>query len=114
MNNVTFVGRISNDISTFYSKDEDPVARSIFNFAVPDMSMKKDKDENYPCDYFRIVTFGKTAENIEKYCSKGTKLLITGRVKNNNYEKDGVMVYGTEIIADYVEFLETRKTSSKK
>ena len=43
MNNVTFVGRISNDISTFYSKDEDPVARSIFNFAVPDMSMKKDK-----------------------------------------------------------------------
>ena len=114
MNNVTFVGRISNDISTFYSKDEDPVARSIFNFAVPDMSMKKDKDGNYPCDYFRIATFGKTAENIEKYCSKGTKLLITGRVKNNNYETDGVMVYGTEIIADYVEFLETKKTSSKK
>ena len=114
MNKLLVIGRISNDVETTYSGAKDPVARSVFNFAIPAMSMKKDKDGNYPCDFIRCVSFGKIAENIEKYCEKGSKLLLEGRIKNNNYEKDGTMVYSTEVLVDSIEFLDIKKKETTK
>lgn len=56
-------------------------------------------------DYFNYVAYGKTADFITKYCKVGTQLLITGSVENNNYkDKQGNMVYGTQIVIDSVEF----------
>ena len=49
------------------------------------------------------------AEIVEIHCSKGTKLLISGKLKNNNYEKNGKKVYSNEIVIDSLEFLETKK-----
>lgn len=114
MNKVIFVGRICSDITTSYSSGKEPVARSLFGLAIPDMSMSRDKEGNYPTDFFQCVCFGKISENVEKYCEKGNKLLIEGRVKNNNYQKDGTTIYSTEIIVDSLEFLETKKSTTDK
>ena len=46
---------------------------------------------------------------VEMHCSKGTKLLISGKLKNNNYEKNGQKIYSNEIVIDSLEFLETKK-----
>jgi len=55
-------------------------------------------------DFFRYVAFGKTAEFIGKYFKKGSKMLVTGELNNNNYEKDGVKHYQDQIVIDTVEF----------
>lgn len=62
------------------------------------------KEGEPTADFFKYVAFGKTAEFIEKYFKKGSKMLIQGELQNNNYEKDGVKHYGCQILIDTVEF----------
>ena len=109
MNKITLTGRLTEEPKVTYSAGAEPVARASFNFAVPDMSMKKDGEGNYPTDFFRCTCWGKLAEIVEKHCNKGTKPLISGRLKNNNYEKDGQKVYSNEIVIDSLEFLEVKR-----
>lgn len=113
MNKITLTGRLTEEPKVTYSAGAEPVARASFNFAVPDMSMKKDGEGNYPTDFFRCTCWGKLAEIVEKHCNKGTKLLISGRLKNNNYEKDGQKVYSNEIVIDSLEFLEVRTAKTQ-
>lgn len=113
MNKITLTGRLTEEPKVTYSAGAEPVARASFNFAVPDMFMKRDEDGNYPTDFFRCTCWGKLAEIVEKHCNKGTKLLISGRLKNNNYEKDGQKVYSNEIVIDSLEFLEVRTSKAQ-
>lgn len=113
MNKITLTGRLTEEPRVTYSAGIEPVARASFNFAVPDMSMKRDEEGNYPTDFFRCTCWSKLAEIVEKHCNKGTKLLISGRLKNNNYEKDGQKVYSNEIVIDSLEFLEVRTTRTQ-
>jgi len=112
MNQINITGRLTEEPKVTYSAGSEPVAHAVFNFAVPDMSMKKDSQGNYQTDFFRCSIWGKLAEIVEKHCNKGTKLLISGRLKNNNYEKDGQKIYSNEIVIDSLEFLETKKSAA--
>lgn len=109
MNQIILTGRPTEDPRVTYTTGSEPVAHAVFNFAVPDMSMRKDEQGNYPTDFFRCTCWGRLADVIEKHCKKGTKLLIVGRLKNNNYEKDGQKVYSNETVIDSLEFLEVKK-----
>lgn len=109
MNQIIITGRLTAEPSVTYLSGKEPVAHAVFNFAVPDMSMKKNGQGNYPTDFFRCACWNRLAQVVEKHCSKGTKLIIIGKLKNNNYEKDGQKVYGNEILIDSLEFLETKK-----
>ena len=105
MNKVVFTGRLTRDAEVRYSNEGNAVVK--FDFAVN----RKFKRENEPdADFFSCVVFGKMAETFEKLnITKGTKLLITGEVRNNNYtNKDGQKVYGTQILVDYFEFCESK------
>lgn len=110
MNQIIITGRLTDEPKVTYSAGKEPVAHAIFNFAVPDMTMKRDEQGNYPTDFFRCSCWNKLAEIVEKHCSKGTKLLIVGKLKNNNYEKAGQKIYSNEILIDTLEFLETKKS----
>ena len=102
MNKFIILGRCASDPEIRYSNEGKAVAR--FNFAVN----RKFKQEGQPeADFFSCVAFGKIAETFEK-CSigKGTKLLIEGEVRNNNYEKDGVKHYSNQVIVNSFEFCE--------
>lgn len=117
MNEIIMTGRITTDLATNYvGKGNDTTCVLTFNIAIPDRTAKKDNDGNYPTDYFRVVAFSGLAEILEKYAGKGDKILIKGKLKNNNYEKDGQKVYGNEIVLSEVEFLENKKDkkTSKK
>jgi single-strand DNA-binding protein len=110
MNEIILTGRISSDITLKTTKKGDnETNHATFNFAVPDRSGKKDDDGNYPCDFFRCVAFGALSELINNYMAKGSKLLIKGKLKNNNYEKDGQKVYSNEIVVSEVEFIDLKK-----
>ena len=57
-------------------------------------------------DFIDVTAFGKTAEIIEKFFAKGKWIGVQGRIKNNNYiNKDGVKIYGYQVVADRIEFI---------
>jgi len=78
----------------------DNKTRVNFNGAVAKRFKKEGENDNF----FQYVAFGATADFIGKYFKKGSKMLITGEINNNNYEKDGVTHYGVQILIDSVEF----------
>ena len=62
-------------------------------------------------EWHRVVVFGKTAENVQKYLKKGDKALVVGKIRTKEYEKDGVKKYSTEIVCDTIEFLSTTQSN---
>ena len=100
-NKITLVGRIATDIKMIYSQKGTAIVN--FSLAVDDYNYsEKQKDVHF----FRIVTFGKTAETVATYLSKGKLILIEGKLINRSYQQEGEKKYITEIIANNVTFLE--------
>jgi len=58
--------------------------------------------------FINVKAFGKTAENCDKYLKKGSKVLIVGDFSTYEYEKDGQKKYGYEVLANRVEFLDSK------
>ncbi|WP_373194630.1 single-stranded DNA-binding protein, partial [Mycobacterium marinum] len=65
-------------------------------------------------DFINVVTFRKQAENVEKYLSKGQLAGVDGRIQSRNFENDeGRKVFITEVVADSVQFLESKNNPNK-
>ena len=98
----------------------DPEIRSASNgTAVASFSIAVDrrfKREGEPeADFFNCTAFGKQAEFVEKYLKKGVKVVISGRVQNDNYtNKEGQKVYSTRIMIESIEFAESKNSSSEQ
>ena len=105
MNLVVLVGRLTADPEVRYNNDK-AVAR--FSLAV-NRRFKRNGDAD--TDFFNCVAFGKTAEFMEKYFHKGMKAVITGELRNNHYEKDGVKHYSEQVVINTIEFAESKSTS---
>ncbi|MBO6304842.1 MAG: single-stranded DNA-binding protein [Selenomonadaceae bacterium] len=106
MNKVILVGRLTRDPETRQAGDT-TVTR--FSLAV-DRRFRKAGDETSPsADFPSCVAFGKTAEFISKYFKQGVKMALEGRLQTGSYEKDGVKHYTTDVIAEQVEFAESKK-----
>nr|DAP96647.1 MAG TPA: Single strand binding protein [Caudoviricetes sp.] len=103
MNKVILMGRLTRDPEIRYPQDPEAAAVGRFSLAV-DRRFKKDET-----DFFNCVCFGRQAEFVEKYLKKGIKMLITGRVENNNYtDRDGHKVYAVQIMVEEMEFAESK------
>ena len=67
-------------------------------------------DQNKETDWIDVVAFGKTAEFVEKYFSKGQMAVVSGRLQIRNWEdKEGNKRRSAEILADHVYFGEGKK-----
>ena len=63
-------------------------------------------EEEKQADFIRITTFGKQAENCDRYLHKGKQVAVNGRIQTGSYKnKEGQTVYTTDVIANNVEFL---------
>lgn len=101
MNKVIFMGRLVADPE--FSRTQSGKSVCKFRIAV-DRAFQKDNQKKQS-DFFQIVSFGKTAEFVNKFFIKGKPILVEGRIQNNNYiDKDGVQHYQDQIIADTVSF----------
>ena len=104
MNKFIIMGRTTQAPEIRYTQTG--LALATFSFAV-DRKYKRDGEPT--ADFFNCAAFGKTAETIEKYVTKGMKLLIEGEVQNNNYtDQSGVKHYGNRVIIDRMEFCERK------
>lgn len=65
-------------------------------------------------DFINIQVWGKQAENLAKYCGKGSKIAIEGELRIDSFDgRDGKKVYKTYILVGSVEFLDTKKKENK-
>lgn len=63
--------------------------------------------------FFNCTAFGRQAEFVERYLKRGTKMVVTGRIQNNNYtNRDGQKVYGVQIMVEELEFAESKAAGS--
>lgn len=107
MNRVEIIGRLTKDVELNTTNSGISVAK----LSVAVDRKYKDEEGNKITDFFNVVVWRGLAENIAKYCSKGSKVFIAGELQNRSWEKeDGTKAYITEIVTSECEFLDTKKT----
>lgn len=102
MNKIILIGNLTKDPELRYTSNQTAVCN--FTMAV---NRGKDRDGNDKgADFPRIIVYGRSAENCDKYLDKGRKVAIQGRIQTGSYkDKDGKTVYTTDVVAEQVEFL---------
>ena len=105
INRVVLVGRMTRDPELRRTPQGDAVT----SFTLAVNRNYTDKDGQQQADFINCVVWKKSAENVEKYCSKGSLVGVEGRIQTRSYDNSqGQKVYVVEVICDSVQFLETR------
>lgn len=98
MNNVALIGRLTRD----------PELRHAGETAIASMTLAVDrpysKGKEKEADFIRLKAFGKRAETMAEYLSKGRQVGVTGHISTGSYEKEGRTVYTTDVIVDSFDF----------
>ena len=109
MNKVFLIGRLARDPELRYTGNNTPVAT--FSLAVNRPFTNQNGERE--ADFINCVAWRKQAENIAKYCTKGTQVAVEGRIQTRSYDaQDGSKRYVTEVIADNVTFLSPKGSVS--
>lgn len=109
MNAVILVGRTTKDIELRRTGSGTAVAS--FTLAVNRDFRTQDGQE---ADFINCVAWKKTAELLDQYVHKGDRIALEGSIRTRNYTgNDGRKVYVTEVLANNVEFLETKKNNQQ-
>ena len=112
MNKVELVGRLTRDPEVRYTTGENATAIARFTIAVN--RRFKNSEGNYDADFISCVAFGKSGEFVEKYFRKGMAMGLSGRIQTGSYtNKDGQRVYTTEVVAEEIEFVESKNNSNQ-
>src|SRR5690606_36662529 len=107
---VVLVGRLTKDPELRYTPND--VAVCIFTREVnrPFTNQQGERD----ADFINCVAWRKQAENVANYLKKGSLAGIDGRIQTRSYEaQDGRRVYVTEVVAESVQFLESKNKSGQ-
>ncbi len=108
-NRAILVGRLVRDPESSYSSTGTHISK--FTIAV-DRPVFSSNSPEPGTDFIRVVTFGKTADFVSNYMAKGRLVLVEGRIQVSQWQAtDGTNRYSTDIIADKVNFMETKKSS---
>ena len=109
VNKVILLGNVGKDPEIRSTADGTCIA----NLSVATSEKYKDKSgkqvEN--TEWHRVSAFGKLAEIIRDYVTKGSKVYIEGKLKTRSYDKDGVKMYTTEIVASEMQILDSKNSS---
>ncbi len=84
-----------------------PSGQKVASFSVATNRFWKDQNgqRQQATDYHNIVVFGPQGDNAAKYLTKGSQVLIEGRIQTRSWDgQDGKKNYRTEIVADRVQF----------
>lgn len=103
MNMTVLIGRLGKDVDLKYLPGKG-TACAEFSIA----TNRYDKTT----DWHNIVVFGKSAENCSNYLHKGSQVCVKGELQYDNWEKDGVKKTRAKIVAERVEFLDSKQSSS--
>ena len=108
LNKVTLIGRLGRDPELRFT----PSGRAVANFsmATDESFTGKDGNRETRTEWHKIVVWGKQAELVNNYLSKGRLAYVEGSLQTRKWEKDGHANYTTEIVAQRVLFLDSRNS----
>ena len=108
MNKVFLIGRLTKDPELRYTGSN----KAVCQITVAVNRGFGNQNGNTEADFINVVLWDKTAENVAKYMTKGRLLLVEGRIQTRNYDNnEGKKVYVTEVVAQNVQFLDSRSAS---
>ena len=111
MNKIFLIGNLTADPDYSVSSGGVPVCR--FSIAVNRRFASDRSSEERNADFFRVVTFRKTAEHCGSYLAKGRKVAVAGSIQINEYtDREGNRRTGVDVVADEVEFLSPKGEGS--
>jgi single-strand DNA-binding protein len=110
LNSVNLTGRLTQDPELRYTASGTAVA----NASIAVQRTFTNADGEREADFFRVVIFNKQAENVANYLTKGSLIAVEGRLQSGSYEKDGQKHYTTDVVANAVHFLESKKEDQGK
>ena len=112
MNKAILMGRLTRDPEIRYTQGDNPMCIARYTLAVDRRFNRNAGNDGNNADFIPCVCFGKTAEFVEKYLKKGTKMAVTGRIQTGSYtNRDGVKVYTTEVVVEDQEFAESKNVA---
>jgi len=103
VNKAIVVGNLGRDAEVRYTPTGAAVAS--FSIATTENWTSKDGQKQEQTEWHKIVLWGKTAESLQPYLTKGKQIYVEGRLQTKQWEKDGQKHYTTEIKADRVVLL---------
>ena len=110
MNKVFLSGNLTRDPEVRYTQSG--MAYAKMGIAVNRQYTSKNGDRQESTDFFNLTAWGKTAEFCGRYLEKGRRVLVEGRIGNDNYEdKNGVKHYGVNITVDNIEFASSKRSN---
>ena len=109
INRVVLVGRITKDIDL----RKTPNGASVVQFTIA--CNRRVKQQGQPdADFINCVAWNRVADLMSQYLRKGALIGVEGRIQTRSYDdRDGKRVYVTEVVADSVQFLESKQTSQQ-
>ena len=108
INKIAIVGRLTRDPETSYTKNQLCVCK----FSIAVNGMKKGNEDNV--SFFNVTVWNKVAENCGKFLSKGSQVIIDGRLEQNRYtDKDGSNKSVVGITANQVQFIGKKDSQSQ-
>ncbi len=111
MNRVSLVGRLTSKPELKYTGSNLPFAR----FSVAVNRAYTNQEGKREADFINIVVWRKQAENVCNFLDKGSLVSIDGRIQTGSYDdKDGNKRYTTEVVADAIQFLESKAQSQNR
>lgn len=111
LNRTVLVGRLTKDPDLRYTPNGVPVA----NFTLAVNRPFSNQNGEREADFINIQVWRKPAENAANYLKKGSLCGVDGRIQTRNFEgQDGKRVYVTEVVADSVQFLDSRRDNSQQ
>lgn len=106
MNKVILVGRLTREPDVKNTTS----GKSVASFTLAVDRRFKNKDGQKEADFVPIVVWGKQAEFAGQYLSKGSQIGVSGRLQVRSYDaQDGQRRYVTEVVADEITFLSSKK-----
>lgn len=109
LNRAILIGRLVKDIELKYTLNG--IATVRFTVAV-NRGYKNDKGK-YDADFITVVVWNKLAEHCSKYIGKGSLVAVVGEIRTGSYEKNGVKHYTTDVYANEVVFLDSKKKGNE-
>ena len=106
LNQIVIVGRIVKDPELKQTES----GKNVTNITLAVPRSYKNPNGEYETDYIDCILWTGIAENTTTYCKKGDLLGVKGRVQTRVYEKEEAKKYITEVVAEKVTFLTSRKT----
>ena len=106
MNKAILIGRLTRDPELRYTSSN----RAVCQFTVAiDRPFTNQASGQREADFINVVAWDKTGENVGKYMTKGRLIAVEGRIQTRSYDNnEGRKVYVTEVVANNVQFLESR------